>query len=401
MAVDQFLHGVEVVDVDDGVRTISTASSSVIGIVGTAPWADPAVFPLNTPVLVAGSEAKLAALVANPEAGASRGSLPYQCAKLYDQAKAVLVVVRVADAGEWDDTVRNVAGGAGMFGQFSGVYALLLAQSVTGVKPRILIAPGWTAPAFGVPGMPMLNEVVSALQVVAGRLRAVYVHDGPNTTDEDALKLAQLAAHHRGYMVESVGLNGRDGEPAWGSTLAAGVMAATDNNLGWWHSPSNKIVSGITEISRPVAFAMGDTACSANVLNAGNVTCLIQQDGFRLWGNRVTGAQADPKWKYLCVVRTADIIADSLQAAHLWAVDRGITKNYVTDVQEGVNAFLRRLKSLGAIVGGMCWYDAALNTPESIADGNFYWDFDFTPTYPGEHLTFRSHLVNNYLTEIV
>jgi phage tail sheath protein FI len=70
-------------------------------------------------------------------------------------------------------------------------------------------------------------------------------------------------------------------------------------------------------------------------------------------------------------------------------------------VQEGVNAYLRRLKSLGAVVDGSCWLDAELNSPESIAEGNVYWDFDFTPTYPAEHLTFRSHLVNNYLTEIM
>jgi phage tail sheath protein FI len=28
-------------------------------------------------------------------------------------------------------------------------------------------------------------------------------------------------------------------------------------------------------------------------------------------------------------------------------------------------------------------------------------DFDFTPPYPAEHITFRSHLVNDYLVEIL
>lgn len=33
--------------------------------------------------------------------------------------------------------------------------------------------------------------------------------------------------------------------------------------------------------------------------------------------------------------RTADLINDSLLRAHLWAVDRNITKTYIDDVIEG------------------------------------------------------------------
>ena len=115
-------------------------------------------------------------------------------------------------------------------------------------------------------------------------------------------------------------------------------------------------------------------------------------------GNRTLSA--DPKWAFLCVVRTADIIADSLTAAHLWAVDRGITKTYVNDVVEGVNAYMRYLTNIGAILGGECWADPDLNTPDQIAQGKIFFDFDFTPVYPAEHITFRSHLVNDYIKEI-
>ena len=40
-----FLHGVEVIEIDAGPRPIQTVKSSVIGIVGTAPDADPDAFP--------------------------------------------------------------------------------------------------------------------------------------------------------------------------------------------------------------------------------------------------------------------------------------------------------------------------------------------------------------------
>lgn len=45
---ENYLHGVEVVEIDSGPRPIQTVRSSVIGIVGTAPRADEAAFPLNS-----------------------------------------------------------------------------------------------------------------------------------------------------------------------------------------------------------------------------------------------------------------------------------------------------------------------------------------------------------------
>ncbi len=72
----------------------------------------------------------------------------------------------------------------------------------------------------------------------------------------------------------------------------------------------------------------------------------------------------------------------------------------VQDVVEGVNAYLRHLVAIGAILGGRCWADPDLNTPDQIAQGKVYFDFDFTPPFPAEHITFRSQLVNDYITEI-
>lgn len=39
-ANDEFLHGVEIIEIDDGTRPIEIARSSVIGLIGTAPDAD-------------------------------------------------------------------------------------------------------------------------------------------------------------------------------------------------------------------------------------------------------------------------------------------------------------------------------------------------------------------------
>ena len=143
---------------------------------------------------------------------------------------------------------------------------------------------------------------------------------------------------------------------------------------------------------------MGDPNARANHLNENEVSTIIRQDGYRLWGNRT--CSNDPKWAFLSVRRTADILNDSLLRAHLWAVDRNITKTYIEDVTEGVNAYLASLVAMGAILGGRCYADPELNTPANITQGKVYFDFDFTPPYPAEHITFRSHLVNDYIEEI-
>ena len=59
---EQFLHGIEVVELDDGPRPIRTVKSSIIGLIGTAPEADAKKFPLDTPILIAGRRTEAAGL---------------------------------------------------------------------------------------------------------------------------------------------------------------------------------------------------------------------------------------------------------------------------------------------------------------------------------------------------
>ena len=400
---ETFLHGVEVLEIDSGARPIATVRSAVIGIVGTAPAADPLAFPLNTPVLIAGSRREAARLYTSTT-GEPAGTLPAAIDSIFDQAGAVIVVVRV-DEGETEaETMANILGGVNATtGQYEGVHAFLGAESVLGFQPRILLAPGFTHTRPEDPqnaGQFLANPVVSELVGVAERLRAVIISDGPNTTDAAAIAYADDFGSKRVYLVDPKVYKSADGVTVteWASPCVAGLIAKSDNERGFWWSPSNQNINGIIGTARPIDFTMGDPNSRANLLNEKNVATIIRQDGYRLWGNRTLSA--DPKWQFLSVVRTSDIINDSLLRAHLWAVDRGITKNYVEEVQEGVNAYLRHLTTIGAILGGECWVDPDLNAPDQIAQGRVYWDFDFTPVYPAERLTFRSHLTNRYISEI-
>lgn len=392
---ETFLHGVEVLEIDAGPRPIQTVRSSVIGLIGTAPNADATAFPLNTPVMIAGSRIEAAKL---DTVGTGLGTLPGAMDSIFDQAGAVVVVVRVEEGATEAATLANIIGGVNATnGEYEGVHAFLGAESKLGVSPRILIAPGFTHQR----PEGLANPVVSELIGIAERLRAVVIADGPNTTDADAVTYSNDFGSPRVYVVDPwvKKLNSAGAVitvPA--SPCVAGLIAKSDNDRGFWWSPSNQNVNGIIGTARPVDFALGDANARANLLNEQAVATIIRQDGYRLWGNRTLSS--DPKWVFLSVRRTADIINDSLLRAHLWAVDRNISKTYIQDVTEGVNAYLRHLTAIGAILGGQCWANPELNTPDQIAQGKVYFDFDFTPPFPAEHITFRSQMVNDYLTEI-
>ncbi len=391
-----FLHGVEVIEIDTGPRPIRTVRSAVIGLVGTAPDADPEVFPLNTPVVIAGSRLEAAKL---DTVGNGAGTLPTAMDAIFDQIGALVIVVRVEEGADSDETLANIVGGVdASTGTYTGVHALAAAESRVGFQPRILCVPGFThvKPAGAA------NPVVAELVGIAERLRAVIIADGPNTNDADAIAYRGDWGSPRVFIVDPwvtrfdpIAQTNID-LPA--SAHVAGLIAQIDHDRGFWWSPSNQPIGGIGGTSRAVDFVLGDKVSRANLLNQQDITTIIRTDGYRLWGNHT--ASSDPKWTFLNVRRTADLIQDSVLRAHLWAVDRNITKTYVEEVVEGVNAYLRNLVTLGALLGGRCYANPELNTPDQIAQGHVYFDFDFTAPTPAERVTFRASLVNDYFSEI-
>ena len=148
---EQFLHGVEVIELNDGARPIQTVKSSVIGLIGTAPQG-----PVNTPTLILGSRAKAVEIFGANDDANKDYTIPKALDGIFDQAGAMVVVINVADpsnpahqtTGSLDPANINMAdvvGGVdGATGQYKGVHALLAANTELAVTPRILIAPNFT-----------------------------------------------------------------------------------------------------------------------------------------------------------------------------------------------------------------------------------------------------------------
>lgn len=382
-----FLHGIEIIEIDNGIRPIMTVASSMIGLVGTAPDADDAAFPLDTPVLITGPRQAAGLGVA--------GTLPDAYQQVYGEQVSTMIVVRVAEGAAAADTRAAVVGAAA---SATGVWALVNAQALIGVTPRILAAPGFTSNA---PGATEAAPAAMALISVAERIKAVAVIDGPNTTEAAALADVGLYGSQRMlYCDPAVRISARGAivtRPA--SATMAGVLSRTDAEKGFWHSHSNMVLNGVVGTARPIAFGVSDTATEANRLNKAGVTTIVNRNGFRTWGNR--SPTADANWAFLSVRRTADMIYESIEASMLWAMDRPFSEQLLRDIRDSVKSYLSTLEQRGAILGGDCWLDPELNTEATMKAGQLYLDFDIEPPAPLERLTFRAFRNGSYYDELV
>ena len=381
-----FFHGVTVTNVDTGARTIALPSSSIIGLVDTFTEGPTATAKANDLVMITSEREAVAAFGAD-------SAITKACQAIYMRAKAVIVACGVAKVADAAEQTSAIIGGVLADGKRTGLQALLDGKSRFNAQPRLLVTPGHSA----------TQAVGTALVALADKLRGIAIIDGPNTTDEAALAYAENYGAKRAFLVDP-GVQQWDtvtsatiNSPA--SAWVAGLFAWTDNEYGFWASPSNKEFVGITGTSRPVEFLDGDETCRANLLNNANVTTIIRDDGYRLWGNRTLSS--DPKWAFVTRVRTMDIVMDAILYGHKWAVDRSITATYVKDVTEGLQAFMRDLKNQGAIINFEVFADTELNTASQLEQGKVYWNIRFTDVPPAENPNFRVEVTNQWLTEVL
>lgn len=376
-------HGVRVVELSDGRRPIRTIETAIIGLVATAADADAAFFPLNTPVLVTDVNAAIG------KAG-TNGTLAKTLDAIADHGSPVCVIVRVEAGVDEAATNTNVIGTVTGDGQYTGLKALLAAQAKLGVKPRILGCPGLDT-------LPVATELVS----IAKKLRAFAYVAAVGATKEEVVTYRdnfgdrEVMVIWPEFQVWDTATSATVNAPAVARAL--GLRAQIDEDIGWHKTISNVPVQGVTGISKDVYWDLQDPSTDAGYLNANEVTTLIRRDGFRFWGSRT--CSADPLFAFENYTRTAQVLADSIAEAHLWAVDKPLNPSLARDIIEGVNAKFRELKALGYIIDGKAWYDPAVNDEVTLKDGKLYIDYDYTPVPPLENLMFRQRITDRYLAD--
>lgn len=374
MAAD-YLHGVEQYFLDNLERPIEVLAASTIGLVATGDDADPLVFPLNVPVLC--NSDKLIA-----KAGTT-GTLRNALRDIYRQTGAVVVVVRVASDDEEAPQLASVVGTVdNETGQYTGLKALLAAESVVGVRPRLIIAPEFSH----------LVGIGAEMEAVAKKLNAIPIIDG--TQNGYSAVIAECALYKEALFV-NCGVKLLDDDTGQvvtrkASATVAGHIVRVDNEEGYWNSPSSRKIFGILGTDEVIDHAIGSTTSKANLYNSKNVTTIVnQQGGWYLYGNRLANRVMLPHQ------RIRYIVGDSILYAHQELLDRNITRGYVDGVKNRVNKLLRRLMSREVISGGECWVDKELNVA-AIGTAQVYWDYDLGFYDVAERMTFRQHVTTRY-----
>lgn len=381
--LDTYLHGVEVIELNTGSQSIKTVATSVIGVVCTADDADSATFPLNTPVLITNPLAYL-------EKAGKTGTLKRTLNSIGSLVKTPTVIVRVADSEDSDTLTANIVG-TQENGQYTGLKALLTASSTVFVKPKLLAVPKLDNQAVA-------TELVS----IAKKLNAFcFISDNGATTKEQAVEYARNFSAREAMMIwsdwQSFDVDKKAYDTDYATARAVALQAYIDKTQGWHKNLSNVVVDGVTGITKPVSFDINESSTDANFLNEKNITVCLNYEGFRYWGARTLSS--DQRWAFQQATRTAQIIKDTIAAAHLWAMDQPISKNLVKDILEGINNKFRQWTTQGRILGGKAWVDEA-STGDVLKDGKLLIKYDYHWVPSLESLGFTQIVNDEYVMEL-
>lgn len=294
--------------------------------------------------------------------------------------------------------------GALTSGVRTGMKVFELAFSQFGFNPRLLIAPGYSA----------IKAIASELLTYADTFRAHAIIDStaditPTTAISDRgdvtkafgtsskraiLTYPRLKAYDAATNADAV-------VPY--SAFMAGVIAATDNTDGYWFSPSNREIKGITGVERLISAAVNAANTEANLLNEKGIVTVFNSfgTGLRVWGNRSAAfPTSTAPGNFIAVQRTADVLHESLELAMLQFVDQPLNNALIDAVRDSVNSFIRTLIQRGAVIDGECTYDPAKNPSTELAAGHVTFDITFMPPTPAERITFESFIDINLLQNL-
>lgn len=298
-------------------------------------------------------------------------------------------------------TGTNIIGATTGGGTRTGAQALLNARNLFGFTPKVLIAPGFTSAAavrdalLELAASNKLRSIVLA-DVAAGATRDDVVQGrGPSGTLDLRSASQRVVYSYPQLRPTDTG----DLEPF--SSSLAGVISRVDAERGYWHSPSNKDLQGVSGLEVPVSWALTDADCDANIINGAGVVTVAAGygTGLRTWGNRSGAFPASTDLlTFIPALRTSDMIDEAIEQATLKHVDGPVTRVLVDAVLEDVGAFLRQLVSRGALFpGAKVTAPAEKNPPVELAAGHITFVKTYCPPPPAERVTHETVIDVNQL----
>lgn len=402
------MHGVTANEYTHGARAISDIATNIIGIVATGNDADTSAFPLNTPIF----STSVGSLI---DRAGSQGTLAKSLDAIHDQADAQIVVVRVADTEDESEKKQNVINGAKQ---------LAKASAYTGFKPKII-------------GAPELDDAdVTAELVVAANALDAFVYASAGGSQD----ITSLGEYRKGFgqknlmlidndfmdlnpaavptatgsqgdisantltavrnILSGGAVQGQTNTVTTAATIARilGARAMLDEKVGPHKSISNTEIQGVSALKYPRSFGLLDINSEANTINNLDVTTLIREKGFRVWGNRT--CSADPIWAFEPTVRVASIIKETIAESFLWAMDKPMHPSLMIDIINTINAKLAEKVYKGWLLGAQVFIDPKKIEKERVSNGIFAFDYEFTVAPPLENIELNQHVSDRFIVNL-
>lgn len=408
---ESFHHGPEVIEHLEGNSVVREVKSAVTFIVGTAPIHEIYDTPekrkavINQRIVIRRKE-QVAQLLGPRMAGYS---LPEAVESIFAKVQGgkgggTVVAVNVFDPDIHRDggaPAPSLVGAADINGVYSASGAasgFKLARGMfnsLGYFPKILLAPRFST----------LAGVRAEMEVQANDLSAVCLSDMPaglsvqqaveqrgtsGAYNTSSMRHLLCYPHMKAYdpVIDDIAI-----QPY--SQHLAGMMVASDLAYGYHYSPSNRQMSDVLGFERDLEFVPGRYDSDQNMLNeAGIVTAMNYfASGYRTWGNRTAAFPTmTTAHQFIHVRRVLDMMHESALYYLMDKSDRPATRNFLDDVEEDVDAFLRKKEGDGALYGGRFRFDRDKTATRDATDGRFYYKLECMPVGVTERLTVNSYL---------
>ena len=229
----------------------------------------------------------------------------------------------------------------------------------------------------------------------------VYASCGSAKTKEEAVTYRRNFSQRELMLIFgdflSFNPNTKTTEVDYAVVRAAAMRAYQDKEYGWHTCISNKGLTGVTGVTKPLSFDINDSATDVNYLNEQGITCCVNHNGFKLWGLRT--CSADKLFIYENYTRTAQVLKDTIAQSFDWAVDKNISVMLVKEIVEAINANWREYVAKGYLIGGKAFINSSLNTAATLKDAKLLVSYDYCPVPPLEQLGFNQYISDEYLVE--
>ena len=429
-------HGVFVKFEDLGIRTLPDVSSSVVGLVGTAPnavagqkYATASGPTYHKPFYISSlSETTYVedGVVKNA-LGDTGGTLLSALNAIFEQGNPGVQFVIVPDDSlkdaSWaseaeaqkaaflgvditaakptgvDEAAQKAAMAAAIAAAKAarkGMYGLLTAA----LRPRVLaMAQPWT-PDRVAPDVPL------AFAGLGADLRGVSVIDGGNnftnlTSDTGFTQALVQGNIPSAYVIAPGGISVA-GANVNLAPYVAGRIAQNDADFNIARSPSNKPINGISKLQIPIDSVPGLSTSRAQLLNNKSIATLINQGPAKvLWGSELVHAPASSGLKFITVTRVLNMLIEKLVQGMQWALANNISVRTFELITQTVNAEIEKLVGQQIIMGGRCYADADKNVASTIKEGQAFFNLNFTPFYVLRELNISINITDEFLQPLL